>query len=217
VRPINVGWWETLAHAIFGVTGSNPIPDLDEILQPVADLARPLPEWGYASGRVLWVTDALSRAAVAAQFQSVGVWNPPDSGYLAVVTHLQHNTGLTMQVVSGAVDVDPDDTASDVLQIARDTRWLTPASAFPLSTTASRFTSAGVRTFNRSAAAQITSNVKSWKIGAFNTSLRWVDVFTPFVLGPSGFVALESTIANQGITEAVFAGYSMPLHKGKRA
>jgi len=211
-RLVSVSWWERVARRAFGYQ-EHRVLALEDSMRVVADLANLPPEWYFDAGWVPFKSDALSQVNVVAQFQSVGIWNPPSSGWVVVIEEAQHNSGIDLNLCVGAVQAAPGVVISGV-QIPRDTRYLTPAATVPLSDTASRFTSIGAQTFSRSAAAQITSNVKSHIVRATNTAGNWNRLEKLWqVLGPGGFLAVEGIVANQAITSAVFIGYAVRLER----
>lgn len=213
MRPINVGQWEQLAHAIFGITGGNPLPDLEEQLKAVVDLGRLRPEWMYPAGILPFQTEAGTAAPVAAQFQAVSLHNPPTSGLLAVVTQVQQDSGLEENLFVTVRDGDAalGETGVDsTVGIPRDSRWIPQhaQAGHPV----------GLQLITRSHATRLSSSA-TIQLASQNTSVEWAVLPNGlwFVLGPNGLLSLESELANQGAGPARFVGYIIQLHKGKRA
>lgn len=216
----NVGWWNQLAHAIFGVQGDDPLPELSHQLQAVADLSALRPEWHYPAGSIPFRTEATTQPAVAANFSQVLLWVPPDTGILVVVEEIQHRSGLDQHLAVGAVNAM---TGGFGLRVTpRDTRLLVPAATAVggLSGRAIEV-SAGFAVHARTDTVPImgtptplrTQRVRSYEfVGNWN---RLQNLWQ--VVGPSGFVGLETDAINTAITHAVFIGYVLQLHKGKRA
>jgi hypothetical protein len=57
---------------------------LSETLYPVLDMWS-RPDFSYPRGELLWAIGGVTQTAVAAQFQQVGIRNPPGSGAIVVV------------------------------------------------------------------------------------------------------------------------------------
>lgn len=101
-RPINSSRYQEKVRAILGLSGENPIPTIDELLQ-VLVIENDRPEWGFAGHETLagfFVTQAL----VAGQFSFVALVNRPSSGMLIVVEAIQSVTDANL-FVTAAGDV----------------------------------------------------------------------------------------------------------------
>lgn len=214
MRPINVGWWNELAHAIFGVQGDDPVPEVGGHVQVVADLSRLRPEWFYPAGVIPFVSTQLSQIAVAAQFSSVFLHNAVDSGLLVVVTGIQHDGLNAVNVfcrLRDATVLAGEGGAVATVQQLRDTRFLradNTTGLLPMGPIVRQRANAAAATPAPNTILFEDSDVSLWSK---------LDPQHWYVLGPNGVVGLEMTVVNQAVGPVVFFGYVVTLHKGKRA
>jgi hypothetical protein len=87
-RPISAAYLEGKLRAIAGVGGSNPLPDLEDVIQGLLVLENDRPEWGLAGGEVR-ASGLVTFNANAANTNSAMLHNPIGSGVLVIVERVQ--------------------------------------------------------------------------------------------------------------------------------
>jgi len=237
VKLINVGWWETVAHAIFGITGANPIPELAEDVQCVAPLEGDFlvrPEWRYLKGERTFHTFFFWDAVVGERGFS-GLWNPPDSGVLGIIDAILNGiVGLVPELAIGwyrgaAPPAIVD--ASSVINFSPETRLLRPPGSAPLhpasalrhwtgEATDAAFNAAFPDGFNGQFTHLPSANTQGTAFNPIVARHFWV------VLQPGTFALLRDGVANNGAAAPNGTGglsglqcifRERPLHKGTRA
>lgn len=210
MRPFSVGWYETLARAIFGYQEHTPLA-LEDAIRATIDLSRLRPEWHFPAGILPFQTLQVDVAAAAGVFSSASLWVPPDVGVLAVVTDIRHNSGITALVrpILREGDAALGEVSSENQSPVRDTRFM--PDGFGLTVTRHGFQVIGRR--HATALGPL-----GLRLPSENTSLVNVDPRTWWVIGPNGMLVVEPEGgSNQALADVVFIGYILLLHKGKRA
>jgi len=118
MEPINITRFQNKVRAIYGMRGGNPIPTIAE-LQPILAIEVDRPEWGYAAREDSFGVFA-SQAGVAGNFGFVGLFNPANSGVIAVVEFAKNISSIAVLLTCGA-EVLPANTQAVVFG-NRDTR-----------------------------------------------------------------------------------------------
>lgn len=204
---INASAWEQIAHAIFGIQGENPIPDLEYALRAAVVLRSDRPEWGFPAGEMLCAGQILV-GGVASERTWSALRNPADSGVLVVVEDFTldngTNTEHTFAVLSPAVAKPVADSV--VTGFVRDSRWEpTIVAAIPACRIAG-----GSQGANPAVNTQWSYN-PSTGAGA-QRRLRGALA----ILGPGA----DAMMTNQGIASSLRISWiwkEIPLHKGVRA
>jgi len=131
-RLISASHIERKLRSIVGVSGSNPLPDLIDVLGGLIVLECERPEWRLAGGDNMVVWGAIQAGQVG-NFTYMGVRNPPASGVLAVVQTVRAQVGIaggaTVPCRAGVQAVPFDVLAGEVVNqsVLRDFRSLSAA------------------------------------------------------------------------------------------
>jgi len=87
-RPISASYLERKLRSIVGVQGSNPLPELADVINGLVVLENDRPEWGFAGGEVR-ASGLVQFFPNAANTNSAQLRNPVDSGVLVIVERVQ--------------------------------------------------------------------------------------------------------------------------------
>lgn len=203
-RPISAAYLERKLRAISGVQGSNPLPDLVDLMGLVV-LEQDRPEWAAAGGEYLAVWHG-EQTPVVGEFQYVGVRNPPDSGRLVVITEVRCQpveSGAATAMVRAFMQAVPFDAADLVQQgIIRDFRMNIQGA---LATTASQVVT-GSQVASGSGAPLF------WKLAGHGNSTdhddaKWTE---PYIIPPGVQVLWFSGNANARI-DVTQSGYERSI------
>lgn len=83
---INAGIWQDKVRAMFGLQGgANPVETIEQLV-PVVVVENDRPEFSFAAGEHRYSRMSFIGAGGAGVLSVVGLHNPPDSGYIAVIT-----------------------------------------------------------------------------------------------------------------------------------
>jgi len=87
-RPISASYLERKLRSIVGVQGSNPLPELADVINGLVVLENDRPEWAFAGGEVR-ASGLVQFFPNAANTNSAQLRNPVDSGVLVIVERVQ--------------------------------------------------------------------------------------------------------------------------------
>lgn len=217
-REFSVGWWETLARAIFGYQRHEPL-QLEDAVRAVAVFESERAEYGYLKNELRFWTPNVTQTLVAGEFAFVGLSNPLDSGVLAIVEGFIHNSGNDRDQIVGLLDAtfSPAIAATAKSGVCTDTRFFgKPGVGEPVP--------ACNHIRGTATAAELTTHTRHGRWGSENVAGRAGQLTTAMsrprsaiaVLGPGGFIAwLAQAVGDNA--EGNILWRERPLWKGDRA
>jgi len=123
-NEINVGRYNAILHKLLGMKEGAPSPQVSGDVFPVLGLEMDRPEWKFLGGERLAYSGSYL-AAVASKYHQTWLWNPPGSGALCVVEHLDasvHGSGGLVGLRDH--NVEPSGASKTaVSSVARDYRY----------------------------------------------------------------------------------------------
>lgn len=194
-RPVSAAYLERKIRAITGLSGSNPLPDL-EALQGLLVLESDRPEWALPGGELL-VFGGSGAVAGVGEFSYVALDNPADSGVLIVVEHIRAQPDAAGQTNPFNLFVDRTTTVlagqiGSGRGLARDFRAALPG-------TSSLVTGVGVITAGNDATPSATMFNTLVAFSGASTTAPGEEWDSPIVIPPSWRIVLVGQIVNNRI------------------
>lgn len=132
-NEIQSGRLNSILHKLLGITEGAPAPSLAPDMFSMICLENDRPEWKFLAGEKLCCSSYLLGAGGAGTFGTHVLWNPTDSGIIAVTKHIHAPDGNARYYSARVTSVDPSALYSSAAAYRgiRDTRWGTAAAAKP--------------------------------------------------------------------------------------
>jgi hypothetical protein len=189
VRPISASYLERKLRAIVGVSGDNPLPDLEDI-KGLLVLESDRPEWAIAGGEQLY-GGTVNQPLVAANVSAAELRNPANSGVILVVsrviTSLSAAGGQTLKIGFGTATLATQFNTKSTVDTRRGDAGTQTNSAATMSGQA---TTPGDPT-----GGQIILQT----LAPANTPVYWE---TPIILAPNSSLYVVSGVVNQTLIAA---------------